>query len=130
MPQAEELVNVSAVEILISMVPLMAVAWVSSVMGLDIESPILVGTIRTFVQLSILGFILDPIFVWGVDLWWVVLGYCCLMIILASYESSVRSKYYLENQFWMVLIPMAVTISAVGGFAFLVVLRPDPRWGE
>ncbi|KAL3917829.1 MAG: hypothetical protein SGILL_004526 [Bacillariaceae sp.] len=128
MPQSEELVNVSAVEIVYSMIPLMAVAWISSRMGLDIESQILVGTIRTFVQLSILGFILDPIFVWGVDLWWVVLAYCGLMIVLASYESSVRSRYYLEGQFWMVLAPMAVTIFAVGGFAFFVVLRPSPRW--
>jgi putative ABC transport system permease protein len=128
-PQSEvELVNVSAVEIAISMIPLMAVAWASSCMGLDIESPILVGTARTFIQLSILGFILDPIFVWGVDLWWVVLGYCCLMIVLASYEASVRSRYYLEGQFWMVLAPMTVMIFAVGGFAFCVVLQPEPRW--
>ena len=50
------------------------------------------------------------------------------MIVLASYESSVRSRYYLEGQFWMVLAPMALTIFAVGGFAFCVVLRPEPRW--
>lgn len=106
----------------------MLVAWVSSVMGLDIESPILVGTVRAFVQLSVLGFILDPIFVWGVDLWWLVLGYCGLMILLASYESSVRSKYYLEGQFWMVLLPIAVTIVCVGAFAFCVVLRPKPLY--
>jgi putative ABC transport system permease protein len=117
----DKLITVSTVEILITMIPLLLVAWVSSVMGLGIESPILVGTIRAFIQLSILGFILDPIFVWGIDLWWLVLGYCGLMILLASYESSVRSKYYLQGQFLMVLVPMTVTIVGVGAFAFCVV---------
>jgi putative ABC transport system permease protein len=124
----DKLITVSTVEILITMIPLLLVAWVSSVMGLGIESPILVGTIRAFIQLSILGFILDPIFVWGIDLWWLVLGYCGLMILLASYESSVRSKYYLQGQFLMVLVPMTVTIVGVGAFAFCVVLRPKPLW--
>ncbi|KAG7369007.1 UPF0014 domain containing protein [Nitzschia inconspicua] len=128
MTQTEDLINVSAIEILITMVPLMMVALVSSIMGLGIASPILVGTIRAFVQLSILGFILDPIFMWGVDLWWLVLGYCGLMILLASYESSVRSKYYLDGQFGMVLLPMAATIVCVGAFAFCIVLKPDPVW--
>lgn len=128
MSHTEELINVSAGEIVLTMAPLIVMAWVSSVMGLAIESPILVGTVRAFIQLSILGFILDPIFVWGVDLWWVVLAYCGLMILLASYEASVRSKYYLDGQFWMVLLPMAITIVCVGIFAFCLVLKPEPRW--
>ena len=125
----EELIDVSPMEIIISMIPLGIVAWVSSIMGLNIESPILVGTIRTFVQLSILGVILNPIFVWGVDLWPLVIGYCLLMIILASYEASARSKYYLQGQFLMIFIPMTVTVVAVCLFAFGLVLKPEPRWG-
>jgi putative ABC transport system permease protein len=125
----EELINVSPIQIIISMVPLGIVAWVSSVMGLNIESPILVGTIRTFLQLSILGFILDPIFVWGVDLWGLVIGYCLIMVVLASYEASARSKYYLQGQFLMIFIPMTAIVVAVCLFAFCLVLKPEPRWG-
>jgi putative ABC transport system permease protein len=124
----EQLITVSPIGILITMVPLLLVAWASAAMGLGIESPILVGTVRALIQLSILGLILDPIFVWGIELWWLVPGYCGIMILLASYESSVRSKYYLEGQFLMVLVPMTLTIVGVSAFAFGVVLRPKPLW--
>jgi putative ABC transport system permease protein len=129
MPGSEALISVSPLEIVISMAPLAVVAWVSHLMGLDIESPILAGTLRTFVQLSILGFILDPIFVRGLELWWLVVGYCMFMILLASYEASVRSKYYLEGQFFMVLLSVVTNVVVVSIFAFFLVLKPEPRWG-
>lgn len=130
MVESQTLVFVTPLEIFISMAPLVAVAWISYVMSLDIESPILVGTFRTFIQLSVLGFILDPIFVRGVELWWLVIGYTFLMTLLASYESSVRTKYYLDGQFWMVLFPILTNILLVSLFAFCLVLKPEPRWGE
>ena len=130
MPEYEPLVNVSATDILISMAPLAAIAVISFLLGLDIESSIVVSSIRTFIQLSILAFILDPIFTRGVDLWWLVVGYCFLMILLAAFEGSTRSKYYVEGQFWMVLYPMFLNVFAVATFAFFVVIKPEPRWGE
>mmetsp|Transcript_4586 Transcript_4586/g.5149 ORF Transcript_4586/g.5149 Transcript_4586/m.5149 type:complete len:571 (-) Transcript_4586:8-1720(-) len=128
MPESESLVDVSAVEIFISMAPLVVVALVSHMLELDIESSIIVSTIRTFVQLSLLGFVLDPIFVNGVQLWWLVVGYCFLMVILASYEGSTRSKYYIDGQFWMVLYPMLINVAVVSLYAFFVVIKPTPRW--
>ena len=126
----EPLVNVSAIDILVSMAPLAAIAVISFLLGLDIESSIVVSSIRAFVQLSILAFILDPIFTRGVDLWWLVVGYCFLMILLAAFEGSTRSKYYVEGQFWMVLYPMFLNVFAVATFAFFVVIKPEPRWGK
>ena len=130
MPEYEPLANVSTTDILISMAPLAAIAVISFLLGLDIESSIVVNSIRAFIQLSILAFILDPIFTRGVDLWWLVLGYCFLMILLAAFEGSTRSKYYVEGQFWMVLFPIFLNVLAVATFAFFVVIKPDPRWGE
>ena len=128
MPESETLVNVSAIAILISMAPLLVVALISNKLNLGIESPIIVSTIRTFVQLSLLAYILDPIFAKGVELWWLVVGYCCLMVLLASYEGSIRSKYYIDGQFWMVLFPMFINVVVVALFAFFVVIKPEPRW--
>ena len=130
MPDSEPLVNVSAMEILIAMAPLALIACLSNIMKLDIGSPIVVSTIRTFVQLYVVSFILDPIFSRGVDQWWLVVGYCFLMILLASYEGSTRSKYYVDGQFWMVFFPMFINVVAVALFAFFVVIKPSPRWGR
>lgn len=130
MPDAEPLVDVSVVEILISMAPLVVIAFVSSSMRLELESAIVISTIRTFVQLSILAFILNPIFTRGVEEWWLVTGYCFLMILLASFEGSTRSKYYVDGQFWMVFYPMTLNVVGVALFAFYAVIKPEPRWGE
>ena len=130
MPEYSPLVNVSAVEILIAMAPLVVISVISNILRLDIESAILISTIRTFVQLSILGFILDPIFTRGVDLWWLVVGYCFLMILLASFEGSTRSKYCVDGQFFMVFYPMFSNVVAVALFAFFAVIKPEPRWGR
>jgi len=130
MTDSEPLMNISAMEILISMTPLVFIACISNILRLDIESPIIVSTIRTFVQLSILAFILDPIFSRGVDLWWLVVGYCILMILLASYEDCTRSKYYVDGQFWMILCPMFINVTVVAVFAFFVVIQPQHRWGR
>ena len=130
MPDAEPPVDVSVTEILVSMAPLLLIASVSSTLGLDIESPILVGTIRTFVQLSILAFILNPIFTRGIEEWWLVPGYCFLMILLASFEGSTRSKYYVDGQFWLVFYPMSLSVVTVALFAFYAVIKPEPRWGR
>lgn len=129
MSESQPFVDVSAVDILISVAPLAVIACISNMLGLDIESPMIVSVIRAFVQLSILTIILDPIFLRGVDMWWLVVGYCFLMILLASYEGSTRSKYYIDGQFWMVLFPMMLNVVAVALFAFCVVIKPEPRWG-
>jgi ABC-type iron transport system FetAB permease component len=55
MPQHEELIEVSNVVIVISMAPLGLIGFISYRMGLDMESPLLVGVIRAFIQLSVLG---------------------------------------------------------------------------
>ena len=127
----QPLVEVSIAAIAISILPLAAVAVISKLLGLELESPIVVGTIRTFVQLSLLAVILHPIFVQGVEHWGLVIGYGFLMILLASYEASSRSKYYAEkHQFLMVLGPMSIVVVVVATFAFAIVLQPTPIWGR
>jgi putative ABC transport system permease protein len=110
------------------MAPLGLIAWVSWYMELGIESPILVGTLRTFFQLSILSLILDPIFVLGVEMWWLVLLYTFFMVLLAAYESSSRSKYYFHGMFWYVLGTLLVNVALVSVFAFAIILQPQPLW--
>ena len=124
----EGLIHVSTPLLLISTVPLLFHAYISSQMGLGLESPIVVGTLRTFVQLSILGSILRPIFFWGIDLWWLVLLYVLFMVTLASIESSARSKYYFHGMFPCILAAFLLNIGLVSIFAFGIIIRPRPLW--
>lgn len=96
----EELIEVNPGHILLAAVPLICIAVISNLLGLNLETSILIGSTRTFIQLSILSLILDPIFSWGVELWWVVVGYAVFMIVLASFESASRCSYYFGGMFW------------------------------
>lgn len=128
MEQTEPLIKVSLSHILLTASPLLLVALISTWFELNLESPLLVGTVRTFVQLSVLSLILDPIFSWGVDLWWVVVGYTMFMVLLAALESTSRSKYYFDGMFWYVLITLLANIAGVSIFAFGLILEPTPIW--
>jgi len=88
----------------------------------------IMGTIRTFVQLSILGFILQPIFERGETCPWLVLAYTIVMVLIAAYESMHRSRYQFSGMFVAVLISMAGNVLWVSLFAFCVVLQLDPLW--
>lgn len=125
----DDLIQLSSFQVAIMALPLLGLAGVSWYLGLGLESPILVGTVRSFVQLSILGaFILDPIFRWGVERWFVVVGYVFAMIILSASEATKRSKYYFEGMFWYVLGILLLNVAWISLLAFVFVLKPSPVW--
>jgi len=124
----EPLVKLSIGALFISMIPLAIISLISISTGLELEIPILVGSSRTFVQLSILGLILEPIFVLGVDWWWLVLLYVCFMVSLASFEAVSRSKYSFPGQLRLTLAAMLLNIFIVSVFSFGFVIRPNPGW--
>jgi putative ABC transport system permease protein len=124
----KQLIHVSIWTLSLATAPLLVLALGSWYLGIGIESPIFIGTIRTLIQLSILGMILDPIFERGKDMWGLVVVYVLFMITLASYESSVRCKYYFKNMFWYVLAVLLANVTIVSIFAFAVILQLDPLW--
>ena len=126
--ETEALIEVSYGTLLLSVLPLLALVWVSSYLKLGIEKGMIIGTIRALIQLSILGLILEPIFVQGKDMWALVLAYVTFMITLASYEATVRTRYYFQDMFWCVLAILMANVSAVAIFTFGLLLNLHPLW--
>lgn len=120
------LVQISTTYVVLSMVPLAFIAMASYSMDLKLESPIVVGCIRTFVQLTILGLILQPIFVLGEEHWWVVVGYVFLMLLVTAFESAARSAYQFRGMFACVLAALVLNVTAVSLFAFGLIIQPKP----
>jgi len=95
------LVDVSNAFVLVSALPLLFLVCLASWMwDLGLVQNIWVSSLRTFVQLSVLGHILKPIFVEGLEHWYVVIGYLLLMVLLAARESAQRPKYHFPGMFW------------------------------
>lgn len=127
-PDVGSVDHVSTISVLIAMAPLLGLAWISHQMGLQLEKAIGVGAVRSFLQLSALGFILMPIFRWGHEHWWIVVLYCCFMVLLASGESLSRCKYTYEGLWWDVLTSLLGIITILALFTFGLVLHPKPHW--
>ena len=124
----EELIEISLSKLGLSLVPLIALVIASQHMGLELSSPMIIGIIRTFVQLSILGAILTPIFIWGTKHWWIVVLYVTFMVLLASFEASSRSLYYYKGMTVSILMAFCVNVCLLSLFAFGLVIQPVPLW--
>lgn len=124
----EELIDVSLWTLTLAAIPLLIISCCSWYLDIGIESPLLIGTIRSFVQLSILGLILTPIFIEGETLWQLVFLYVAFMIMLSAYESTKRCKYRFQHMFWYALALILTNVTIVSLFAFGLILRPDPLW--
>ena len=80
MADATGVVHVATPVLLLSAVPLLFIAAASHRFELGLTNALIIGIIRSFVQLMILGMILHPIFVMGMDWPWVV-GLCEYLVL-------------------------------------------------
>lgn len=121
-----DIVDVSLAKLALCLTPLLGLAGSSFYLGLQLESPLLVGIVRTFLQLSILSGILTPIFALGIRNPFIVIGYVLFMVILASLEASARTLYYFEHMWLYVMTAFLVNITIVSVFAFGFIIQPKP----
>ena len=68
-------VHVSTPIVILSALPLFLISGIVHKLDLGIQNELFIAIIRSFVQLMILGLILHPIFVMGMDVPWLV-GIC------------------------------------------------------
>lgn len=125
---AGNVIDISYVELVYSLVPIVVVTVIAYFLRLKMTSLYVIGAIRTFVQLTAVGYILLPIFDAGEEFWWVVVLYVFLMIILASYESSVRPRYSFKGSYFLILAAITVSLTLISVYAFGVIIRPTPVW--
>lgn len=120
----DDLVNISNPFLILSTVPLLVYAVLARHLDLGIDNNIIVGCLRTFVQLSILGTILKPIF--EQKNVYLVIGYIIFMILIAAFEANRRTKYVFEGQFLGVTGALVINVCLVALFAFAIIIRPKP----
>lgn len=123
---AAGVVPIPTPKLLLSMASLIPIIVASRKMGLDLEKEIVISTIRTFVQLSILGSILRPIFM--MKNMYLVVGYCLMMIVLAANVACQKTKYVFLGQYYTVLGSILASVAFTSLFAFTTIIRPQPVW--
>jgi putative ABC transport system permease protein len=124
------LIELGALHLAIATGLVVAAGVISVVLRLGIERRLAVATIRTVVQLGLLGLVLERIF--ALDNWLLVVALLLLMTVFAAREAIGRSPRRYRGIFADAWLTMAVSCLLVGGIVTQVVVgvRPwyDPQY--
>lgn len=101
-------------------------AAISFSLSLGLELQLIIATIRCVIQLTILGYILVPIFT--TPYWFIVILYALLMGVVGAWEATSRPNHTFKGMFLQVLSCTVVTSGIFIGYALVVLVRTNPWW--
>ena len=91
---------------------------------LDLEKTLLMGTFRTFIQLTLMGYILTWFF--KQEHWAFMLALLIIMILIASYEGWRRQRQLVPRFFSSMMIALMGSAIIVLGTILLFILEVEP----
>ena len=117
-------VDIPWTHVALSAIPLLVVALFSVRMQLELHDKLLVAILRCFSQLSVLGWILVPIFT--ADTWWLTMLYGSFMVIIASLEAASRPQYTFRGALFTVMVVLGSVGAVTVWFALFIVVGVSP----
>jgi UDP-glucose/iron transport system permease protein len=119
-------IHVSIGQVLATLALVALAAAISFWRKADLEEDIAVATIRSFVQLTAIGYAIKLIF--EADTIWLVLALLAVMVLFGALTARSRAKK-VPGAFWPLLIALAVAgASTLGLVVALGVFDPTPRY--
>lgn len=99
---------------------------ISIVLRLRMEKSLFIASVRTVVQLILVGFVLEWVF--RLDRWYVVLGLGCLMTLIAGLTAAERNQRRYPGIWLNTIISVWASAWSVTAFALLAVLQGIDHW--
>jgi len=93
---------------------------------LELERDLIVGTVRTFIQLFLLGYVLE--FIFKIQNFWLVIMFFSLMILFAAWTIKGRVKEKQISFFLPVFFSMIVSYFIVSYIVTAVLIGVKPWW--
>ena len=122
-----EYIALTYTDLLIALILILIPIVISFQSRLGIGKDILIGTVRTFIQLIIIGYILKYIF--NLKKWYFVLLMIAIMAIVAGYNAIKRQKINIPGLFPMVTVSIFLGACIAMSTLILLILRVKP-WYE
>jgi putative ABC transport system permease protein len=121
-----EVINISLLELAAAAGIVAIAALISYLLRLKLEKEMLIATVRAFVQLMAVGYILDRIFAF--NKWYLVSAWLLMMIGIASYNAMRRQTKRFKGLLprLTLAITSASLISIILGIGLII--RPNPFW--
>ncbi len=91
---------------------------------LGLENTLLIGSLRTFVQLTLMGYVLTWFF--GQEHWAFMLMLLLIMILIASYEGTRRQQNEIPHFFSAMLVSLLGSATIILGTILLFILDVKP----
>ncbi|MBU2551071.1 MAG: iron export ABC transporter permease subunit FetB [Proteobacteria bacterium] len=121
-----EIIAIGPWQLALGLIFILAAGLTSLYHGLGLERDLLVGTVRTFVQLFLLGYVLTLIF--GLNRADLVLAAFGLMVLFAALTIRGRIKEKRISFFWPVFFSMLVSYGLVSVMVTGVIVGVRPWW--
>jgi putative ABC transport system permease protein len=99
---------------------------VSVALRLRMERSLFLASVRTTVQLLLVGFVLQWVF--AVDRWYVVVAMLLVMTLIAGYTAAARNERRFAGMWTSTLLSMGISSWIITAYALLVVLRGIDQW--
>ena len=115
---------ISNTSLLISVSLMLVVAIIGFINKLGITKNVLLGTIRSFAQLTLMGYVLEWIF--DLSRWYFTVLMIIVMIIFATYDSYKRIDFRPGKTFFCCLTSMVIGTAFPLAFMFYIVLKIAP----
>lgn len=115
---------ISNTSLLISVSLMLIVAVIGLINKLGITKNILLGTVRSFAQLTLMGYVLEWIF--DLQKWYFTVLMIIIMIVFATYDSYRRIDFRPRKTFVSCLSSMIIGTAFPLSFMFYIVLRITP----
>jgi len=121
-----ELIELEYWQLALASILVLALAACSWLIQLNFGKPLIIAAIRTTVQLSIIGLVLEALFSTGALGWVALMGIA--MVFLAGREVMMRQRRRLKGGWAFGIGTSAMFVSAftVALMTLLLVIRPDP----
>lgn len=122
------IITLSWFDILLAAMPLLLLIALLAYMRLGVSRQLLIGALRTLVQLSLVGAVLTAVFKHENPLW--TLGFSLVMISAGTYEVTRRqTRKFLAG--WSIALSLTGLLTAAllsTGYALVVVVNVSPWW--
>lgn len=99
-------INITFLDLAIAVSLIVVTLLISARERLEIEKDLIVGAIRSFLQLVVVGYVLQYIF--DLQRWYLVVLALMIMIGVAGYNALKRQKIQWKRLFWILTISIAI----------------------
>jgi putative ABC transport system permease protein len=117
-------VDIPLPRLFLSALPLILLVFFSAILRLGLHGKLGIAVVRCASQLSILGYILVPIFV--SNTWWLTVIYTLFMLLVAAAEAVSRPAQAYDGMLFAVLAAMGIACSVSITFGLAVIVRVTP----